>query len=195
MARMRRFKRRTRGPSPIRAKEWVAFAQVDAATQRPNASILLPSQTIYASWILSPDEMTTLYDEPTLLRSILRYSFVPNTQPPAGDGSFLSFGLIKANFETAAGGALPAALLPFVPLPFFDGDSDWIYEWHSTIPSTGVSFLASVYAAQNGNGQEDIRARRKFPDGHGLLLVIYNDSSANVAYRCTVQGRLLFANR
>jgi hypothetical protein len=139
--------------------------------------------------------MTTLYDEPTLLRTIARWSFIPNGATIANNSYFMQFGLIALDFE-APGGQLPAGAIPYVPLPYYDGDSDWIYTWHVTVPTATQSIFQSFFASVNGLGEMDLKTRRRFPNGHGLAVVAMYESStgAGSAYFST-SGRLLFANR
>lgn len=192
-----RFKRRrrARGPSKRRALEWIGFNSVNAGTGSPAAHVNIPIGGIYGNYILSPDELTTLYDEPTLLRSILRFSAATTNAAVAnGTDWFFGWGLVALDFE-APGGTLPAAVLPYVPLPFFDSDTDWIYEYHQTVVSGQQTLKPALDATVNGAGEVDIRTRRRFPNGHGLALIAYFDcNTVNMQINVNFAGRLLFAN-
>lgn len=192
----RRRPRRSRSISKVRPLEWVGYNSVDGATGSPAAHVSMAggAGTVYANYILSPDEMTTLYDEPTLVRSILRWNVSIASGVTANNDWFFAWGLIALNLE-APGGTLPAAVLGYIPLPFFDADSDWIYEFHST-QTSGMTLTTSIDATLTGVGEHDIRTRRKFPNGHGLALVAYYATTGGIG-QANVQfsGRLLFANR
>lgn len=193
MRRMRR--RRSKGPSKRRSLEWIGYNTIDGVTGRPNKSVVMTNQSIYANYILSPDEMTTLYDEPTLLRSIVRWSCsTTNSNVLNGQTWFFGWGLVALDVE-AAGGTLPGAVLPYIPLPFFDSDTDWIFEYHASFTSGQQLVATTLDAVLEGTGQQDIRARRRFPNGHGLALICYFDSdNASLQLNASFSGRLLFAN-
>lgn len=114
--------------------------------------------------------------------------------PTAGTDIFFGWGLIAHKFEGVATGLLPSAALNYVPLPFYDADSDWIYTWHQTIAG-GAAVFQAVDATIQGTGQEDIRTKRKFQNGMGLLGVAYFEtSSASGSIKFALSGRLLFLN-
>lgn len=189
-----RRRSRSRGRTPRRPKEWLGYASTVAATGAPVGSIVMTPGSVYGNYILSPDEMTTLYDEPTFIRGLLRHTLAWNLVPNAGTTVFFGYGLIALKIE-AAGGVLPAASLPFLPLPYFDADSDWIYETHYNIVSDGSTQIGAVYGILNALGEVDIKTKRRFPNGYGLALIAYYDSSqAGLNARLSVTGRVLLAN-
>lgn len=187
------MRRRSRGPSKLRPKEWFGFTTADPATGSPAAKITITTPGVYANYLMSPDDVTAFYDEPTILRMILRFNVVPSQSPANGQTDFLSWGLIVTDIE-ASGGTLPAGLIPFVPLPFNDADSPWLYQWFAAYPSSTTLWLSN-YATLNGSGQEDIRTRRRIPNGFGIMLVAtYESSLAAKSVYWTFHGRILVAN-
>lgn len=151
----------------------------------------IPQLGVYANYILSPDEMTSFYDEPTLLRSILRWVAVTSSAPTSGQDWFFGWGLIQLDFELP-GGTIAGTYAPALPLPYFDADSEWIYTWYQTVVSGSV-LNGGFGATANGVGMEDIRTRRRFQNGKGLALIAYYDGFASNLF-CQFSGRLLFAN-
>lgn len=186
-----------RRAAPIRGrrtKEWVGYNSQSTDGTNLATQIALNSSTTYANYILSPDDMTVLFDEPTLLRSLFGYSWTVQSTFAANNSVFIAMGLIKSTLE-APSGVLPGALLPYVPLPFFDSDSEWIYETHYTV-SAGTNLVpGGQNAFLNHVGREDIRTKRKFPGGTGLLLVAYCQTVSGAGgINLTVSGRSLFLN-
>lgn len=188
------FRRRSnRRSSPLRSREWIGFNSVNAGTGSPAQSIAFSGGVFYASYILSPDEMTTLYDEPTLMRCMINWQLVADTNV-TGD-NFFGMGIIKSSIE-APGGALAAGAFPFIPLPFYDADSPWIWYRTVTIRSTVGTVPFGAYAALTpGQGSEDVKTRRKFEGGSGLLAVAFMEASAVTTWRLSWGGRILFVNR
>jgi len=196
---MRRMRRRSSSRrssrSGGRTREWNAFTTVDTGNGSFAAHINLPNNSVYANYLLSPDDMTVFYDEPTLVRSILHFSAVGAASVGANNDMWLSMGYIKWDAEVGAAGAVPAGLLPFVPLPFIDADSPWIWQYHQSIPNGPVAGTVRLDAAVDGNGLVDIRTKRKFENGSGLLFVATATRSDGGQINLAVSGRLLWLNR
>jgi len=192
---MRRSRSR-RAPSRGRArvKEWVGFNTQSLDGTNQATQIALNSSTVYANYVLSPDSVTSLFDEPTLLRSLLAYSWTVQSTFAANTSVFFALGIIRSTIE-APDGVLPGALSPYVPIPFFDSDSEWIWETHYTV-SAGTNLVpGGQNAFLNHVGREDVRAKRKFNGGQGLLLVAWCQTLSGAGgINLTLSGRLLFQN-
>jgi len=187
-------RRRSRGPSKIRSKEWLGFGQIDAQTGSPAVSILLLNPiTVYADFILDPDEMSQAFDEPTLLRVLFNWHMRTIQGAPADTALFIGVGLIKLSLEGTSH-PFTSGDLANTPLPFVDGDSPWLY--HS-ITQIGVKQGDRQQVDGSDQGTLDIRSRRKFENGEGLALVIWYETATVNTFNAwiNVSGRLLFANR
>jgi len=117
--------------------------------------------------------MTTSFDEPTLVRTLVQWS-LNGVQSAAGDYSaFFAMGLIQLKAEGLST-PFTTAQLQTLPWPYWDGDSDWI--WHRFLPFTvHTGNVHFAYANLPGSGAEDIRTKRKFQNGTGLALIVYAD--------------------
>lgn len=185
----RRFRRRL--TKPVRAKEWVSATTVDAASQI-GVPLTLASNTQTGLWIISPDTMSILFDDPTLVRIIL------NWEVTASIGStnvrqHLQMGLIKWNAEATPGVSLPVALIPHIPLPFEDGDGPWIWQWQNNMVGTT---LQSWGFRRPQDPYEDVKTKRKFQAGEGLLFTAANTRNGvnAVDVYITLNLRMLFLN-
>lgn len=169
---------------------------VDPATGNPAISATMSANSVYASYILSPDDMSGAYDEPTLMRGILHWTLIPNgLRNTAGAEEWFGIGLIKLSIE-AAQGVLPAAALPFVPLPFFDADSPWIWQRTVNMSTSAGSLWTAMDAQLQDVGAETFQTRRKFENGTGIALICYYNSQGTTpgGVRFSAGGRLLWLN-
>jgi len=193
-SRRRQFSRSRRPP---RAREWLGFTNLDPVGGFPTAAIAMPivaTGQFYANYILSPDEMTSLYDEPTIVRGFVNANFI---MPAGGNvGNFgIFYGLIKSDLE-APGGVISNVALPFLPRPWFDPDSAWIWTKYCRF-STVTGFTGLEHQAFGWNHQEaEFKTKRKFQNGEGLLLVIeqYGTAGTGLTIQHNVAGRVLFLN-
>jgi len=197
-----RFNRvRTRGRrsgKPKRAREWLASSLIDPVTQQPVVGIVFSGgipYEVYADWILSPDAASGLYDEPTVLRMLIQWSWITTTTSNAPMAAHVEIGIITLKLEGTSSPFATPGELDNVPLPFLDGDSDWLWCKQYTVPVSPNAFHTS-FATIPGQGFEDIRTRRKIPNGYGLALIIAYESAGVIAPAAlaTFSSRILFAN-
>jgi len=194
-----RFRRRTfRGRrSPTRSREWLGHAIVDPSTGSPATAVALDGSlgaAIWGGYLVDPDTMTTIFDEPTLVRSIIHWQ-QNQIQPALADsGYFLALGLIALKSEQMSS-PFTAAELNTVPWPYWDADSDWI--WHQMYAYTNQTSVRSYASAvMPGVGEADIRTKRKFPNGTGLALIMYYEATPDTADTwVTFNARTLWLNR
>lgn len=189
--------RRSRRPRTTnrRSREWHSFALVDSGSGFPGGRInLTANNSVYAGFINSPDDMTILYDEPTLVRGIMDYDFIQPTGQSVS-GFMLGLGLIKSSIEGFPGAITTAAVLATVPRPYLDGDSPWI--WRRTITwGLATGFTGYTFNSAAGQQPEEFATKRKFHNGEGLLLVAeaFNYSAGAVNVNLGWSGRLLWLN-
>ena len=157
-----RFVKRSR---PSAAKEWGgARAAVSALTTRS------------PFWILDPPSALNL-DNPTFLSARVAVSTRHAGVPAAGE--FGAFGIIVNS------GDPDLTTVPnVVPDPIDDPEADWLYRWIATWENGQAA--SSQF---NGGADTNIitRARRKIPNGSGLLGVfsttgLSSDWAAEVRY-------------
>lgn len=194
MRRRRSFRR----SGKTRAKEWISYTTINPTTFVPNNHIsITPTATgaIYASYILSPDEMNTMYDEPTLVRGLLGWTVACPTTAPAGNNLYFAHGLIKSDIE-APTGIISATYSPIIPRPFLDGDSPWIWQDIRRISTiTGFTGFQSFFNGLGGGPFDEFKTKRKFQNGQGLMAVVetYGETTFPTMY-VNIWGRLLFLN-
>lgn len=192
----RSFRRRSRNPSKVRSREWVGVRFLDTVLFQPTV-ILFPTSTttiqVYADYIFDPDELTSAFDEPTLLRCLIDWNWLTNSAPPGDVLLSVGMGLIKLSLENTTH-PFSAGDLANTPLPFWDGDSPWI--WHHNfdwILQNGTRFASQIHHVNT-----DIRTRRKFDNGEGLALVGWTKTNAAIGGGAAWWGfnmRMLLANR
>lgn len=188
---MRRFRRSRSSSKPVRAKEWVTATTVDSGGSI-GVPITLASNTQTGFWIISPDTMAALFDDPTLVRIILNWEITASTGS-ASVRQHIQVGLIKWNAEATPGVSLPVAILPFIPLPFEDGDSPWIWQTQHNMVGTA---LQSWGFRRPNDPYEDVKTKRKFQSGEGLLLTAANTRNGVTAVDVYLHlnMRMLFIN-
>lgn len=192
---MRRFRRRSRGARSTRAREWVRWNIQDPGTGRINAFATLGAGNLYGSCILTAGDMQAVFDEPTIVRNILHWSWAFRTLPTTPEVASFAWGLIRTNVNLAAG-VVPGAALPYIPHPWYDADADWIYNSVQQAISENITVQRGFSNEMAGNGLVDVRTKRKFEGGHNLVAAAWFDAS-NGAQICdfTIGGRSLFLNR
>lgn len=192
---MRRRRSRTRGSkAPARNREWVIWNTQDPATHRLNVYNQLGTGNMYASVILSQGDFQTFFDEPTIVRNIIHWSWTFRTLPAAPEINTFQFGIIRTNLVLPSG-TVAAAALPYLPHPWFDGTADWIFNSVQQAMSENITVQRGFANEMTANGLVDIKTKRRFERGHNLVLVAGFDSS-NGAQICdwVAGGRSLFFN-
>jgi len=188
MARMgRRGGFRGRTTSKRRAREWVQFWTAPLTDPDTEAYVSVSPLGFAVIPILDPLDMAEAFDEPTLVRAILRWNIVG--QPMVtGTEAFVRLGLLHMNYNVDIGPASPPDLL-------LDGaHHGWL--WMTSLAARNPA--ASSFAFANAGGDkvsfEDVRTKRKFQDGDALLAVFRNDTNSDVQFHFHLTGRLLFLN-
>lgn len=193
---MARFRRRRIASRPRRPREWFTFSVADATTGTPTSVQLsttaFGAPSYWADYIWTPDEMTQNFDEPTILRTIVRGAMISQLAIATNQNLSIYLGLVLLKHENMSS-PFSAAQLLTIPEPYFDGDTDWIYNWHFTLNMPVNTQLSALHAIP-GAGEADIKTRRKVPNGHGLAMIIGVESSAAHTIRISMHGRMLIAN-
>jgi len=182
-----------RSQRPARAREWIAATTVDSS-DAIGVPLTLASNTSTAFWVISPDEMTAIFDEPTLVRSIINWEITASTASTTVR-QHLQIGLIKWNAEGTGGvDPIPAATVAIVPLPFEDGDAQWI--WQYQVNMVGTTLQSFGFRPGKPGEPDDIKTKRKFQNGDGLLFVAANTRNGvnAVDVYVTFNARFLFIN-
>jgi len=177
------FRRVAKGPR--RSREWIEWWTAIATTPTDPDWIDLGVGSIFANYILDPLQMQNEFDEPTMVRNIVRWWVTADGTPPMRLSAY--FGLISSTLKTP----------PFfdAPVPTLDGADDWI--WKTVVAGRADLAAGSAQLTQLPNdkyGFEDIKTKRKFSDGRGLMLVVENPPSSNVGFHFMMNGRTLFLN-
>jgi len=138
--------------------------------------------------------MTEIYDEPTLVRSLISVTaHCTNTSAPSDMNVFFHAGLIKLRHE---GMSVPftGAELANLPFPYLDQDSDWIWQFQRCffLPVNDRVILTGAPES----GWEDVRTKRKFENGSGLAFVMGYETNGNANPDCvvTLRARFLLLN-
>jgi len=198
------FKRRSRGVRrsgrtvPSR-KVWGSFSTREETSGGPFPGVL-DNNEFQTSWLFSPVDAQEFYDEPTLLRTLFR--FTAYAQIPTGFNNALTWsqevrcGIILARAPEAT---------PDEPelLNLNDATLDWIWyqifhQYH--IGGDVISIITIPAVSGPLQGVVDLRTKRKIPEGYGLAFMIQNmdqtlaptDSLISVAY--SLHGRFLLAD-
>lgn len=196
--RLMRSSRRTRrsGNRPIRAREWLAFTSSATTNYEEPSSINIAPDFYNNTWLLSPLDAQAFYDEPTVVRLIIRITAYPEILPDDFLGNWeanLTLGIIVTKSDEATPNNL---------IDIGDPTKDWLwwaqFQFYHRL-NTGTA-IAQLPASSGSADSYDIRAKRRIPDGSGLAIGWANYSSglapsvpaANV--RFFVQGRYLLLN-
>lgn len=191
-----RFRRRRRGSSsrsvPSR-KVWGGFYSVDL--NGGVSPVSLTPNSFYSGWILSPNDASDFYDEPTVGRLIFNHQIVTNVLT-ANVANNYGAHILSCIFVSRAD---PAGLPPF--LNPFDTTIDYLW-WSSKFLHHEANMAFGFGAAATNSGPQqghfDIRAKRKMPEGFGLAYQCFNQTNNIGAFWNTVgitnfvTGRVLF---
>jgi len=172
---------------------WTGFETSPTSTPGEWGSIKLNPGDFISSWILDPNDAIEFYDEPTLVRLLLRLTGV--IAIPAANSANAWEAHVFAGIMTYKYDSLPT---PYINVD--DPTKDWIW-WSSLGFYHGANEYGTIFSmpAEGGPqiGAYDIRAKRKIPEGHGLLMVITNfDTGLAEAspIRFYIGGRYLLLN-
>lgn len=171
MRRTKGFRRSGRSSRPIRAREWDGFTTSPSGILGEPGRIILSPNEVFFDWAFDPDDLRDFYDEPTLVRSLIfdasHASWDGSTSPSISCSLYV--GLIKWKNDN----------FPVTEGPFADDTTkDWIY-WAQWMMFNGGTSSGVVLAGNvvNPGDRQDIRTKRKFQSGEGLLLAAF--ASAN----------------
>jgi hypothetical protein len=122
--------------------------------------VLLANSTIFADWVLSPDDAVALFDEPTVLRT--RVMLTPSF---AGTGGAAGTVLVTA-------GIIVANNLLSIPDPMVEAWKDWI--WHSAwyMTASPAENGPNTAAITQQDQWDDVKTKRRIEAGQGLMFVI-----------------------
>jgi len=193
----RRRARSTGGNRGVkRNREWITWTSSLASGYAvPNLIELAPGDR-FNSWIITPEEAKDEWDEPTIVRSLLRF-FVGVAGGPT---------VTSATYDLTVRGGLivwkgnvngPPAATALDDLDPQDGSLDWLW-WdeahleHVGIDTFGFNQLASSGTPQGG--RIDVRSKRKMELGFGLVGAFENVAAASANARMMFSGRALLLN-
>lgn len=168
--RRRRTSSRARSGRPRRTREWFNWETINPTTGYHRPFLLGPGQSSTA-FLITPNDAQEFYDEPTIVRLLIRQWLI--AQPVTATVAFETHiwsGILVAR-DNGYGDPPDISVTR--------GDYDWLW-WQSvhfsrltnvfgTIPGMGV--LSAEFGPQQG--VIDVRAKRKIPQGFGLLYCNY----------------------
>jgi len=169
--RSRRFSgRRSRSGNPPGRKVWGGFTSFDIGNTI--STIELNTNEFIHTWILSPNDASDFYDEPTAIRWLFR--FIAHGQISGADSGNEWMASVQAAIMVTKSDE--NANVPFVNTR--DSTKDYIWQldtllWHHEDAAFGSPSIA--LGAELNNGTLDIRSKRKIPEGYGLSMQVYND--------------------
>lgn len=172
---MRRFRRRHRGSRSMRNREWIGFTtSLNNDYAKPD-EILLESDDVLRSWILTPEEVASFWDEPTIVRLLLGFSCYQAGSPTRVTSDYRSTirgGLITWK-HAIQGTPVSTSLDGLDPS---DSTADWLW-WqeihfqHTTVNQFGTSTVEGMVTAPHG--RYEVKAKRKLELGYGLVLAFH----------------------
>lgn len=194
----RRRSRLSRGGSsrPIRNREWITWtSSLASGYSVPNMIELAPTNLANA-WIVTPEECRDEWDEPTVVRSLIRFHARPVGSTAALGGTWdatIRGGLIvwKGNVNG------PPGLTSLDDLDPNDGSLDWLWwdEIHMEHTTGDLLFNDGIESeATPQGGRIDIRAKRKMELGFGLAGAFVNVAASSINVRMFFSGRALLLN-
>jgi len=187
--RLRRQRSSRRSESPPGRKVWGGWQTFDIGNVVSTIE-LQPNEFIH-TWMLSPNDASDFYDEPTVIRMLFR--FIAHGDITGADSGNEWMALVHASIQVFQ--------FDDVNLPFIenrDGTKDYLWQlstllWHAEDRAFGSPSIA--LGAELNNGTLDIRSKRKIPEGHGLSFFCYNDPTVRddaLGISFYTSGRVLF---
>lgn len=137
--------------------------------------------------IIAPDDFEVIFDEPTLVRMILRWQIVGQPMVTGTEG-FVRIGILHHNYNVSIGPASPPELL------IDGGYGQWLWMTSLAVRNPAASSFAFANSGGDKVSFEDVRTKRKFETGDGMLAVFRNDINSDVNFHFHLTGRLLFLN-
>lgn len=192
--------RRGRTSRPVRNREWFGWTTVtNSATDdyyKPGLGALAANQRA-ATWIIDPIEVANIWDEPTVVRLLLRANFfnagtaadITNTYR-----NTVRWGIIAWKGSTLDPATNSSALLG---VDGQDPGLDWLYydEYHFQHLNLEQGGTFDVLAHSTPYlGKMDIRTKRKLELGYGLAQVVTNIPNSTGTIKYHINGRCLILN-
>jgi len=187
------MRRRSRsGNRKRRTYEWTAFRTSPDDDYDIPGSIVLPPNAFLPQWLMSPPDAQFFFDEPVIERLLVRLTAITtaSTAELGTDniGGVLNAGIIVWKSDENEPNSLILAE---------DGSKDWL--WHEDwclYKAVGESFGVLSVPATGGlyQGRQDLRARRRIPDGSGLAMVVGTSANLTHDIRMYVSGRILWSH-
>lgn len=197
--RSRGFRRGRSGAMPPSRKVWGGFSTREETSGAEFPGTLDNNEQV-ASWLLSDQDAYDFYDEPTVLRILLRMTGYAAIDTGDNNGDTWSQQLRAGIIVTRPDEADPN-IPPLHNL--LNPSLDWLWYniYHFYHTANDVLSILSINA-QGGdrNGLEDIRSRRKIPEGFGLSIQFLSvDTSLAPSTRFvpivySAMGRILYAD-
>lgn len=172
---------------------WTGFETSPTSTPGEWGSIKLNPGDFVTSWILDPNDANEFYDEPTLVRLLLRMTAI----------TAVLTANVNNDYEAHVFAGITTFKYDLFPLPYFsaaDPTRDWLW-WSSFQLYHGAGEYANIFSMPASGGMQqgtyDIRSKRKLPEGYGLMLAIENYDiglAAATPIRFYIGGRYLLLN-
>lgn len=180
-----------------RATHWIQA--ITSATLDPllPSLIQIPSDgSIGMNWIIPPDDVRAFYDDPTIVRMLIKISWlVINGTDAAVIGRTLTagFGIREAQGTGGTGVSTPNAV-GAIEDPYIDWMFNDVAMLGNNVPA-GTPNPASwtAYASTTGDSRFDIRTKRKLRDGYGLCAYdqVINDTGVTTVLQFGLVARIL----
>lgn len=190
---MRSRRRRSSSKTVPSRKVWGGFTTFD--TGNAISPIQLAPNEFIHTWILSPNDASDFYDEPTAVRWLFRFGLIIDI-PLASIGSDY---IASVHAAIMINKSDENANVPFVQLR--DTTKDYIWHLHDLLWWRNGAYTGyNTLTLGPGVGQSavvDIRSKRKIPEGYGLSFQCYNDPGVNtvefepISYSFFTAGRYL----
>jgi len=179
-----------------RAMEWLSWKVTQDITDPKQGLLVTPGDRL-GFWILTPGEVRDFFDEPTIVRNIVRNSILGAVDPSGSSqiGGYYAEGLItwKQSMDNDSAPSDPTELPNM-----FTGDADFLYYntiWlGDTVNGSQRQFFAG-FASVGQADTFDLRSKRKLEDGEGYLYVVESHSGSDINIIMNTSGRVLLANK
>jgi len=195
-----RFRRRgtsRRSSRPRRSMEWIA------AVSSPSLSVLDPGPIeipggdlggVLSFWIAGPDTLGSFFDEPTLVRSLIRTAWLISGVPefPAGTYFAGAVGIIE---QVGIADSVPPESISPIDHQYYD----WVWLeptilGNNTLMPGGQHANTAAFYSWTGGEMYDIRSKRRLRSGYGLAVHIQSSEPSGGAASLSFHSRHLLAD-
>jgi len=171
--RSRRGSRRSRSSRSVPSRKvWGGWITVNAVNGAPQTGTL-DNNSFSSHWILSPNDASDFYDEPTVLRMLFRCGVIAG-EASGSDNTEAWYNLVGVAIWVTPPDDEDTSVPPFINMLDTTKQYLWLAYYQFGHEPNDILRFNTVPAADGPGELKDLRGKRKIPEGSGLAFQIQN---------------------